>query len=151
MAGIEEMTRRRDAWREKAESAADEIRGLRLALERAGEALARKEGRCASLADQLKEARAESAANLKWVRALQRDVEHWKHNSKMLARAFMRGTPGKITPWVGPISMCPVGHVQPRSCADPGHTHVMCLAHWHCDMCGAIRCHSGWWRPKVSS
>lgn len=23
-----------------------------------------------------------------------------------------------------------------------------CLAHWHCDRCGAIKCHSLWWRHR---
>lgn len=146
MTGIEEMTRRRDAWRTRAESAADEIRALRLTHERDGEALAREKAHSASLARQLKEAKAEAAAHLQWVRTLQKDVEHWKLNSKTLATAFMRQ--GRVTAWLGPISLCPTRHASPRSCIEPRHTHLGCFAHWHCDMCGAVRCHDLWWRSR---
>src|SRR5579872_635917 len=115
MTGIEEMTRRRDALCFLKQKTAYEIRALRLTHERDGEALARERGRSASLADQVKEARAEAAANLAWVRKLQKEVEHWKYNGKVLARAFVRGEPHRVTMWMGPISLCPIRHGYARS------------------------------------
>jgi hypothetical protein len=151
MTGVEEMTRRRDAWRERAESAVAELKAERLARERAEEALATERARCARLTGQVTAARAEATAHLAWVRRLQKDLEHWKLNSKTLAQMYIRQ--GRIVAWLGPISACPTRHGEPRRCLRDctdgcGFSADQCFGHEHCDMCGAVRCHGFWWRRR---
>ena len=147
--GIEEMTRRRNAWQGRAQELSGALAAERLTRERAEEALATERARCTFLTAGLKAAKAEAVAHLAWVRKLQEDVEHWKLNSKTLARLYIRQ--GRISAWLGPISLCTTRHDAPRRCLHDcvdGCGAGECFEHEHCDMCGAVRCHGFWWRRR---
>lgn len=89
MVSLEEMTRRRDAWRVRAERAEKALAAERFLKGKQLETVSRQQVSIENLNSALAGVRREAAANLAWVRRLQRDIEHWKHNNKVLVRWFM--------------------------------------------------------------